>query len=208
MSDSLLLGLAKSLHDQLTSAAPGITLVFVAWHGSGQALDGLAKGDVDLAVSQFPNVGAPIHRQTLTHEDYRVLMRKGHPAAKNFNLDTWLAWPHVVVSGRGEVQSSVDQILLGLGRNRTVAMVVPSFIVAPHLVRHSNMIAMLPSSAIPQNADKHFVICDPPVNIEGYAIHLAWHARQNNDRTIRYLAELIELHFKGNLTASNSVVNN
>lgn len=195
MADSLTVRVASSLIQLLDEQAPGIRLVFTSWFGPGQALEQLAQGEVDLAVSQFPNAGVSYHTRIIGHEAYHVVMRRSHPAAQQFDLDAWLQWPHIVVSGRGENYSSVDQLLMGLGKSRYVAVVVPSFNSVPPLLLNSNLIATLPQCSLPTSNSNEFATFNPPINLKPYPLHIAWHRRQHQDFVTRYVAKYIEEQF-------------
>ena len=99
---------APPLQQELQRSAPGIDLVIQPWHGADAARAALIDGSSDLAVSVFPPAEDDLHRQEVMVEHYVVAMRARHPAAKAFNLKTWLAYPHVLVSGRGDNRSPLD----------------------------------------------------------------------------------------------------
>lgn len=184
--------LAGGLYRRLAATAPGITLALMPWHGAGAALEGLARGSADLAVSVFPTVEADFTRRALLRERYVVAMRRDHPAAGEFDLERWLAYPHVLVSGRGETHGALDEALSLLGRRRHVGMVVPSFLGVPPLLLGSELIALLPSRTLPQEGRERFVTFEPPVPVAGFPLHLAWHRRSERDPGVQHVAGLIE----------------
>lgn len=184
--------LAGELYGQLASTAPGLTLALMPWHGAQEALDGLARGSADLAVSVFQAVERDFTRKELLREHYVVVMRKGHPAAKGFDLERWLAYPHVLVSGRGETHGALDEALSIRGRKRHIGLVVPSFLIVPPLLLGSDLIALLPSRILPPNAFEHFVTLAPPIPVDGFPLHVAWHRRSDRDPAVQHVARLIE----------------
>ncbi|KFC73363.1 putative transcriptional regulatory protein, LysR-family [Bosea sp. LC85] len=184
--------LAGGLYSQLARTAPGITLALMPWRGAPEALEGLARGHADLAVSVFPSVERDFTRKELLRERYVVAMRKGHPAVQGFDLDRWLAYPHVLVSGRGETFGALDEALSLLGRKRHVGMVVPSFLIVPPLLLDSNLIALLPSRTLPQDAGEHYSLLEPPIPVAGFPLHVAWHRRSDRDSAVQHVAGLIE----------------
>lgn len=113
----------------------------------------MVDGTTDLAISVFPDMDDDIHRDELLAESYVIALRPGHPAIPGFGLDAWLAWPHILVSGRGEARSPLDAELARLGRARRVGLVVPSFGLVPDVLRGSDMIAMLPSRVMAAAGD-------------------------------------------------------
>jgi DNA-binding transcriptional LysR family regulator len=184
--------LAGALHEHLARTAPKITLAIMPWHGAREALEGLARGSADLAVSVFPTVETGFTRKELLREHYVVAMRKGHPAAENFDLDSWLAHPHVLVSGRGETYGPLDEALAVHGRKRQIGLIVPSFLIVPPLLLGSDLIALLPSRALPPDANERFATFEPPVPVAGFPLHAAWHKRSDRDPAVQHVARLIE----------------
>ncbi|WP_411037098.1 LysR family transcriptional regulator [Shinella sp. BYT-45] len=190
--------LAGPLHRALAGSAPGIDLVIQPWHGAPAALDSLARGASDIAVSVFPAVEeAAFHCETLLHEHYVIAMRKGHPAAAAFSLDRWLEFPHILVSGRGDVRSPLDDQLAALGRSRRVGIVVPSFLMVPPLLDDSDLIAMTPGHTLPPDAAGRLHILPPPIPVPGFPLHLAWHRRRDKDRAVQHVANELRKVFAG-----------
>ncbi|MNY66743.1 LysR substrate binding domain protein [compost metagenome] len=72
---------------------------------------------------------------------------------------------------------------------RRVGLVVPSFGMIPDLLRGSDMIAMLPSRILLAASD--LIALPPPIPINGFALHLAWHRRREKDGPLRHVARLI-----------------
>lgn len=176
----------KPLLQALTVDAPGIDIVVQPWHGASAAREALVSGASDLAVSVFPETDDDLQRKHLLDEDYRVVMRYEHPAASEFTLDRWLAYPHILVSGRGDMSSPADKILAEKGLKRRIGLVVPNFGMVPDLLKSTDMIAMLPSHCIP-DADSDLVAFPPPITVGGFPLHIAWHKRRENDQGLQYI---------------------
>lgn len=191
MSDFPAAIIAAPLHRSLAATAPGIGVVIEPWVGAGAALQSLGKGTVDLAVSVFPELDESFRRETLLHETYLVMMRKDHPAAVAFTIDTWLAYPHVLVSGRGQTRGALDEALAAHGRKRRIGIVVPSFLIVPSLLEGSDLIVLLPSRCIPANARDRLALFEPPLPVEGFPLHLAWHARRDMDIGVQHVAGIV-----------------
>lgn len=184
--------LAGPLHEQLAKTAPGVTLAIMPWHGAQEALEGLARGSTDLAISVFPTVEAGFTRRELLRERYLVAMRKEHPAAASFDLDSWLSYPHVLVSGRGATYGPLDEALASLGRKRQIGLVVPSFMLVPPLLLGSDLIALLPSRVLLPDIAVNLATFEPPLSVEGFPLHLAWHRRSDQDAAVQHVVHLIE----------------
>lgn len=198
MADYPALFVLSPLQRALQRSAPGIDLVIPPWKGADAARTALIDGAIDLAISVLPGEDDDIHRDTLLNEHYVVALREGHPAADGFNLDRWLDFPHILVSGRGEGRSPLDMEFARIGRSRRVGLVVPSFGMVAELLRGSDMIAMLPSRVV-QLADG-LTILPPPIAVPGFALHLAWHRRRTRDAGLQHVVDLV----KGLLSERNS----
>lgn len=184
--------IAGPLHQALARSAPGIDLVIQPWHGAPAVLESLARGASDIALSVFPAVDeAAFHCETLLHEHYVVALRRDHPAATGFTLDHWLAYPHILVSGRGDMRTPLDDQLAALGKARRVGIVVPSFLMVPSLLEGSDLIAMMPSHCLPPDAQDRFHILPPPIPVAGFPLHLAWHRRRDKDRAVQHVADTV-----------------
>ncbi|MEK1852163.1 MAG: LysR family transcriptional regulator [Phyllobacterium sp.] len=192
MADHPAVVIVGALHQELAKSAPGIDLVILSWHGADDALDGLAKGTIDLAASVFPKIDVSFRRHELLEEHYVVMMRKDHPAAASFNLERWLAFPHVLVSGRGKTRGALDEALAIHGRERRIGIVVPSFLMVPPLLAESDLIVMMPSLCVPKNAGNSFALFEPPIPVDGFALHLAWHVRRDQDPAVQHVASIIK----------------
>ncbi|AGT10996.1 LysR family transcriptional regulator [Paracoccus aminophilus] len=189
MADYPALFVTGPLQCALAGTAPGLDLVIQPWLGGEAARAALVDGTTDIAISVLPGEDADIHREELLSEHYIIAMRPGHPAIAGFDFDGWLAYPHILVSGRGDARSPLDAELARLGRSRRIGLVVPSFGMVPDLLRGSDMIAMLPSRVMPAAPD---LIARPvPIPVSGFPLHLAWHRRRAKDRALRHVADLL-----------------
>jgi len=189
MADYPALFVTGPLQRALADTAPGLDLVIQPWHGARAAKAALMDGSTDIAISVFADDDADIQRDEVLAERYVLALRPGHPAIPDFDLNQWLAWPHILVSGRGEARSPLDAELARLGRTRRVGLVVPSFGMVPDLLRGSDMIAMLPSRVMATARD--LVTLPTPIPVTGFAHHLAWQQRRAKDRALRHVADLL-----------------
>lgn len=190
-----LLVIAPLLAD-LAQTAPGIDLVIEPWHGVEAATRALNDGATDLAVSVFPPSNDDLHRELLSEERFAIVMREGHPTRGRFNLDRWLSFPHVVVSGRGERTTPLDKALAERGLARRVGLVVPEFAMVAPVLRATDMIAAVPTR-IRAEADG-LVFFEPPIPIDGFELALAWHRRNEANTSVRHVGERLAAALRAN----------
>ena len=72
-----------------------------------------------------------------------IVDRRHDLAGTTPSLSAYLAYPHVLVSGRGIVSGNVDAALRSLGDSRRVDLSVPTFASAPAFVAGSSRILNL-----------------------------------------------------------------
>ncbi|MET1755757.1 LysR family transcriptional regulator [Novosphingobium sp. RD2P27] len=187
MADLPALLVIEPLLAALAGSSPGIDIVLQPWHGADAAKHALTEGSTDIAVSVLAASEDELRRETAGEETYLVVMRDDHPAARDFMLDRWLAFPHVVVSGRGEVRTPLDADLARRGLARRVGLVVPSFGMVPPVLFSTSMIAMLPTRMA--ETLRGFATFTPPIAVEGFTLSVVWHRRRERDRALRHVAD-------------------
>ena len=98
-SDALVGIVAPALGAALAREAPGIVAVFRPWRSGADAVEALRDGDAELVLGiADPPPLRNVVATELGEQPMAVLMRQGHPAAEDLTLESWLAWPHLVVS--------------------------------------------------------------------------------------------------------------
>lgn len=194
MADSPALLLVEPLLADLAGSAPGIDIVLQPWRGNEAAKHALADGSTDLAVSVFPPEDDALRREPLSEETYVVAMRADHPATGNFTLERWLAFPHIVVSGRGEARTPLDTELAKRGLRRRVRLVVPTFGMVAPLLRSTTMIAMLPKRVAERSTG--LAVFEPPIAVAGFTLSLVSHRRREHDQALRHVADRLAALFR------------
>jgi len=77
-------------------------------------------------------------------------------------LDEFLRARHVAVVGRGQREDPIDSWLRDKGVQRRIALVVPSYLQALHMVAHTDLVAFVPRRLIDTLADRLSLIAVPP----------------------------------------------
>lgn len=143
----------------------------------------LAEGSLDLAVVVSPTTRAGFYREPLFRERFVCVLRRGHPFERGkLTLDRYCAASHVLVAPRGTPGSPLDAELAELGRRRRVALSVPHFLVAPHVVARSDLVWTAPESMARSFAQLLPLVVRPlPLRIEGFVMLQLWHERHQRD---------------------------
>ena len=191
-SDVPAAALGAALTAELAKRAPGIDLIFHPWH-AGDEVRRLERGEVDLVVTVAPASHGSLRTQCLGTYPYAIVMQRDHPAAavETFDLDCWLAFPHIVVSGRGDRQGSVDEALARVGRHRRVAVVAPTFLHALELLCETELLAAFPIGVMESTAAARLTSRPVPLALAPVSLHLVRHRRTDMDPAVKLVAELV-----------------
>jgi DNA-binding transcriptional LysR family regulator len=180
--------------ERLASEAPRIDLRVVFQADS--PADMLRSGDVDLLLSPVfaADAGPGTYARKLFDERFVCVVRRGHPLAdKKLTLARYVAASHALISPRGKEGSMTDDALTRLGLSRRVAVTVPHFLVAPHIVAQSDLVLTLAARVANMlAAPLGLVILKPPpeLGLEGFAMSAVWHERTHADPAQRWMREL------------------
>ena len=195
-NDYMELVLFPRLLARLWREAPGVD-VRVRNHGV-RTHDDLAESRVDLAMGVTGQFGTPdpptgIRVQRLVSERFVCIVREDHPTVKKrLSLDEFVSLPHALVAPRGESGSVVDTALARLGKKRRVAVEVPHFLVAPHVVRETDVVltvaARVASCLGPLLGLRQLA---PPLELDGFSMSMVWHERQHADPAHSWLRGLV-----------------
>jgi DNA-binding transcriptional LysR family regulator len=182
----LLTGLPK-FFEHAAISAPDIGLNVVPF------TSGLAKrlevGEVDLVLAgaeaeMILALDSGLMRTMVISEDFVCVARKNHPLLKRKTLDleTYTALPHLLVSTTGTGPGIADTVLAQQGLERRIAVRIPYFSGAPHLLARSNLIATLPKAMA--EAGRRIApleIYKPPIKLPRSEAFLWWHERFQRD---------------------------
>ena len=184
-SDYVELVLFPRLCARLWAEAPGVDVRLRPIGGTGVAE--LAEDRTDIVIGPADSFGtAPgVRIQKLFEDRFVCVVREDHPVAKKkrLDLDTFVALPHALITPRGQnARGAVDDALARLGLERRVALEIPHFLVAPHVVRETDVILTLAERVARMLAPVlGLVRLAPPLEVQGFAMSMAWHDRHHAD---------------------------
>jgi DNA-binding transcriptional LysR family regulator len=139
--------LVPPLMEKITRLAPNVRLDVVPWRGPAIFTAEFAR-TIDLVIS-IGNAFKGFHRQLLYTDRDALAVRRGHPvAAKLARRDVFLAARHVAVVIRGQNVDLIDDWLRTKGIERRIALVVPGYIEALHIVARTDLVAFVPGRLI------------------------------------------------------------
>jgi DNA-binding transcriptional LysR family regulator len=187
--------LVVPLLETLRSSAPGITIVVRSLELSDIPAR-LERGDLDLGIT-IPEFAPPELRSRLLYrERYAGAARKGHPIFRNdVSVEALCAYPHVLVAPRGGApHGPVDDALAATGHRRSIALAVPTFLILPHALRRTDLLAVAPERLL-RGMERDLRLFEVPVLLAPFNVIAVWHPRVQNEprhRWVRHhLAEVV-----------------
>ena len=143
----------------------------------------LESGAADIVVMPLGLLPPSLRRTKLPDGRFRVVMRRGHPAARGrLTMKKYLFYPHLLVAPGGMPGSLVDAALEAKGLTRRVAVRVQHFSTAPFMLAKSDLLLTCPElSAIfaARVLDVH--VAEAPIDLGPDCVALGWHERMHDD---------------------------
>jgi DNA-binding transcriptional LysR family regulator len=140
--------LLPSLWAKLQHQAPKVRIEIQPWRGSGVAAHDLARS-VDVAIGCMPGSFPGFYRQPLFTDRDACAARRGNPHLRGISRRArFLEAKHVAVIVYGMREDPVDTWLREEGCQRNVALTVPNYLQALHVVARSDLLAVIPERLI------------------------------------------------------------
>jgi DNA-binding transcriptional LysR family regulator len=184
--------LGPALAVRLAEAAPRVRLELSPLDVTAMRRP-LETGALDLALGPAPRGAAGrLRSERLLAERLACIARKGHPrVGKRLTVADYAAETHVVVRAPAGA-ARTDPALADPGRSRRAAVTVTHFLLVPHIVAASDLIATLPERVAERFAERYpLVVHRSPVRPAGFTLAMSWHARTDADPARSWLRGLI-----------------
>jgi DNA-binding transcriptional LysR family regulator len=184
--------LAAPLAAAAAAEAPGVLLEFKP-SGTLNLADQLDRGELDLAIGGLSAPGDRFSDLRLMHDDFVVLMRRGHPAAMDgeLTLATLASLPHLAVTSTGEGTGFVDEALARHGLSRRIALRAPLLATTAALLQ-SEMVAVISERAAREFSRlAPLTVASLPFATPVVTTAMLWHRRLTALPSHRWLRELV-----------------
>jgi DNA-binding transcriptional LysR family regulator len=195
-SDYAELVLLPGIMARLVREAPGVELR-VLTPGQDPASE-LAAGKLDLVIMPLtPGAEAQgIRGRQLLRDRFVCIVRRGHLLAKKktLSLSSFAGAAHALISPWGMEGGYVDDALARLGLHRKVAVAVPHFLVAPHIVASSDLLLTVAERVADVVAGPlGLAVLAPPqeLGLTGFTLSILWHERTHDDPARRWIRDVI-----------------
>jgi DNA-binding transcriptional LysR family regulator len=165
----------------------------------GQNQDGpvlprlLDEGRIELALGQIDDLPPRCRRETLRRDPHVCVLAKGAWKAKRpFDMDAFIGLRHVRVSSFPERRSWMDKALEAQGLTRRIAVTVPHFMAALHLVARTDLLTTLPLGAVAPFADALGLhVLPSPLPERLHRLDMAWLNSADGDQGLAWLRAMI-----------------
>jgi DNA-binding transcriptional LysR family regulator len=195
-SDYAELVLLPGIMARLVREAPGVELR-VLMPGQDPPSE-LASGKLDFVLMpSTPGADAQgIRRRQLLRDRFVCIARRAHPLAKTktLSMSSFTAAAHALIAPWGMDGGYVDDALARLGLKRKVAVAVPHFLAAPHIVASSDLLLTVAERVAEVVARPlGLVVLAPPqeLGLTGFTMSILWHERTHEDPARRWLRDVI-----------------
>ncbi|MFM4955333.1 LysR family transcriptional regulator [Aeromonas veronii] len=174
----------------LAKEAPLAALEYSLW--DKRQLPQLWQSELDLVSTITEQVPDQIRGLHQGEDRLAVLMGCHHLlAGKALSLDDYIAWPHLQVSGGGDKDSPVEQVLAPQGLSRRWFARVPFFQAAVEVLLRTDCLMTTPAHIAWQLSCGHeLTFVDLPFATRDQQYHLLWHQRHHQDPAHRWFREL------------------
>lgn len=172
---------------QCRSGAPRVRFDVVNVPASPEVA--LAKGSIDLVLAPGDTAtGAGVRRQRVHDDGFVCLLDRGNPIAGHWSLTAYIEASHVQIAPRGLPGGPVDDALARLGYSRRVIATLPSFLMAPRLIRGTDLVLTVPER-IAQAVAGELGLLEVPLPFEfgRFVLHQFWHERTERDAAGQWL---------------------
>lgn len=195
-NDGFIEKFASKLIMHITKHSPKVGLRFIP--KQDKSPKSLRDGKVDLEIGVLKNMGPEIRVKALFYDNFVSVVRKGHPLdqCKRVTTQQYCQFGHIVASRKGDFSGPVDEELKLQGLARHIVATVPSFPATLEVAKHSDLIALIPSSFLlnePLNSTNASLWAfELPVHTKKITISMMWHPRLQSDTSHIWLREQIE----------------
>ena len=157
----------------------------------------LTNGEVDLKLGRQYRIPESFRSEELFEEQFTCVVRHGHPLrSKRPTVRQFAELSHLDIVPTGsaamETRGFVDEILAQQGLQRRVALTIPHFLVAPHVVASSNL-ALVVSKRVIRPYVKPLRLKELllQLRLSGYRLTQVWAQRSDDDDGHRWLRRVL-----------------
>lgn len=145
--------------------APGVRLEVVPWRSPATISNEFGRS-LDLIISCLGDAYPGFHRLLLYEDSDALAVRRDHPIGRRLkDAEVFFKARHIAVVGRGDGDDMIDTWLRTKNLARQVALTVPGYIQALHVVSQTDLVAFVPRRLIAAlSASLSLMTVAPPID--------------------------------------------
>ena len=191
INDGVAVTMVTVVVEAVAAIAPGVVLRFVA--EGAESAEALRNGTIDLDIGVTDDLGPDLRTAPLYRERLIGVVRADVALPRRPTLAQLCRHPHISASRRGRARGPLDDVLESAGLQRHVAAVVPTSVIAMHLVASSHYIGLVPERLVELYGETLGVRAVPiPGGLPEVEVAMCWHARLDADPAQRWLRQTIQ----------------
>ncbi|MAR95681.1 MAG: LysR family transcriptional regulator [Gammaproteobacteria bacterium] len=179
---------------QLYENAPKISLGSYSYKRNDQ-VHALATNNLDFVVDPVIPNSNEINSLKVFEDDFVAIHREGHniSSIKNITIEDIVNEKHIHVSRRKVGEHLIDIELDKIGLKRNVALRCQHFLIAPPIIKSTDLILMATRSFAKRN---NLSFVEIPIEIPSMEYFLIWHKSDEGDGGHIWMKDLITKAFK------------
>jgi DNA-binding transcriptional LysR family regulator len=151
-------------------------------------IEALERDEVDVAVSMGLDPSTAIHAEKLLADRMVCVMRTSHPIARRrLTFKTFIAQDYVKQSMSPTDLRFVDSVLADMGHKRRIALNVPHWLVIPHVLKRTDLLAVMPGRLAAALNDDELSAFDLPFDSAPFDWMMYWHRRHDRSKASLWL---------------------
>ncbi len=200
--------IASGVVSRMQAEAPDAALAWQPY--SKETMDQIIKGEVDIA---FGNANFPLpeglRAKVLKPMKRYVLARRGHPATNDWSLDSWMRWPHAVVSIPAAIHGTVEEHLTHLGLKRRIGFHAASWSGIASALHDTNMLGNFVALVLLEGrAGDDLQILEPPEPMPDLVFRVIWNAELDADPALVWMRGIVLTTFEDLVDEAQKLVSN
>ncbi|KFE33384.1 LysR family transcriptional regulator [Thioclava atlantica] len=179
------------LAQRLERDAPGISVNVIPF---GTGADATRKlSDVQIMFAPEASLSAAIRTRRLLDDRFLVVMRQGHPAAREeLTVERYAGLRHARISPAAIGTTLIDDALARRGLQRRQVLTVPSWFDLPQIIETTDLVAVVPSEWLKADSRLAALVArELPMSEVGFSVDLRWDARSDRDPGQKWFRDAI-----------------
>ena len=179
---------------ELYENAPNISLGSYSYKRADQ-VHALSTNNLDFVVDPVIPISNEINSSKVFEDDFVAIHRDGHRISKikNITIEDIINEKHLHVSRRKMGEHMIDMELDKIGLKRNVALRCQHFLIAPPIIKSTDLILMATRSFAKRN---NLSFVEIPIEIPSMEYFLIWHKSDEGDGGHIWMKDLITKAFK------------